>query len=270
MNRNRRELWYALLAVVLITLGYVIFTSRMGTGPASSSLFGFLLGVIGFIFMVMTETLYSLRKRNRLAARWGRADSWLRFHIFTGIVGPYMVLLHTAWRFNGLAGAVTLAMVIIVGSGFIGRYIYTMIPRTAVGIKLGGRDLETYIDSTEKQLQRWFVNNSSLASSLPQDLISRPSLSANPWALIFGRLYDGWIFRWRWVRDTRGIHGRQLRELKKLLITRRELCYQIASLMLAQRILALWHMVHVPLGIALFSTAFIHIGVALYYVVLGK
>jgi len=88
--------------------------------------------IIGFILMLMTEILYSWRKRSR-SARWGKMSNWLRFHIFTGLVGPYMVLLHTSWKFNGLAGIVLLLTVIIVLSGIVGRYIFTAIPRTADG-----------------------------------------------------------------------------------------------------------------------------------------
>ena len=47
-----------------------------------------------------------------------------------------MVLLHSSWKFNGLAGATTLLTIIIVISGFIGRYIYTQIPRTLEGVEI--------------------------------------------------------------------------------------------------------------------------------------
>ena len=50
----------------------------------------------------------------------------------TGLVGPYMVLLHTALNFNGLAGLTTVLMVVVVISGLVGRFIYTRLPRTAV------------------------------------------------------------------------------------------------------------------------------------------
>jgi len=137
MLRNATELWLAFLAAILITGLYalvVIFTREI---PPASNLFGHGIGILGFLLMLMTETLYSLRKRSR-SARWGRMSSWLQFHIFTGLVGPYMVLLHTSWKFNGLAGVTTLLTVIIVISGFVGRYIYTRIPRTADGIEMTG------------------------------------------------------------------------------------------------------------------------------------
>ena len=270
MRRASRELWYALLAIILITLVYALFSVHMNAAPASRSLFGHILGVIGFILMLMTELLYSLRKHYRRAARWGRMESWLKFHIFTGVVGPYMVLLHTAWSFQGLAGAVTLMTVIVVGSGFVGRYIYTLIPRTAEGVELGGGDLEYYRKATEAELQNLLAQNPAVIRTLPQDLINLPQIAQSAWSLIVGRIFTEFSFRWRWWRETRGAAGRQLRELKRLLDIRRELHYRIASLLLARRILAVWHAIHVPLGIVLFTTAFIHIGAAVYYVSLAK
>jgi cytochrome b561 len=59
--------------------------------------------------------------------------SWLRFHIVTGLVGPYMVLLHTTMRFSGLAGLAMLLTVVVVVSGAVGRYLYTATPRTVDG-----------------------------------------------------------------------------------------------------------------------------------------
>ena len=179
MLRNAIELWLAFVAAILITGLYalvVIFTREI---PAASELFGHGLGIFGFLLMLMTEILYSLRKRMR-TVRFGRMSLWLQFHIFTGLVGPYMVLLHTSWKFNGLAGVTTLLTVIIVISGFVGRYIYTRIPRTADGNLIEG------------------------------------SLSAD-------------------------------------------------ALKHARRLMSLWHTVHIPIGMALFTAAFVHIGAALYY-----
>ncbi|HUE97813.1 MAG TPA: hypothetical protein VMN99_01085, partial [Anaerolineales bacterium] len=107
MLRGNRELWFAFLAMIISTglYGLVIVLTR--EIPPASELFGHGLGIIGFTFMLMTETLYSLRKRSR-SVKWGRMSTWLQFHIFTGLVGPYMVLLHTSWKFNGIAGVATL------------------------------------------------------------------------------------------------------------------------------------------------------------------
>ena len=179
MLRGNRELWLAFLAMVLVTGGYglvMVFTREI---PPASELFGHGIGIVGFILMLMTETLYSLRKRSR-SVRWGRMSAWLQLHIFTGLVGPYMVLLHTSWKFNGIAGITTLFTVIIVVSGFIGRYIFTRIPRTLDGLVIEG--------------------------TLSQEALKQ-----------------------------------------------------------ARRLMALWHTIHIPIGMVLFISAFVHIGAALYY-----
>jgi hypothetical protein len=184
MLRSGGELWAAFIAAILITGFYgaaLIFARQI---PPATEAFGLGLGILGFILMLMTEVLYSLRKRSRLA-RWGRMSGWLKFHIFTGLVGPYMVLLHSSWKFNGLAGVVTLFTIVIVVSGFIGRYIYTRIPRTAEGAEI--------------------------ESGLSADALRR-----------------------------------------------------------ARRLMALWHTIHIPIGMVVFIAAFVHIGGATYYALLLK
>jgi hypothetical protein len=154
MLRNAIELWLAFVAAILITGLYalvVVFTREI---PAASDLFGHGLGIFGFLLMLMTEILYSLRKRMR-TVRFGRMSLWLQFHIFTGLVGPYMVLLHTSWKFNGLAGVTTLLTVVIVVSGFVGRYIYTRIPRTADGNVLEGSLSAEALKQARRSMALW-------------------------------------------------------------------------------------------------------------------
>lgn len=183
-SRNK-ELFLSLLAALVITAAYLLVLNKFQAVPAASGFFGHMIGVVGFLLMLMTETLYSLRKRTRKGT-WGTMRSWLQFHIFTGLVGPYMVLLHTSWKFNGLAGVTTLFTVMIVISGFIGRYIYTRIPRTLEGIE-----------------------------------------AVTPGAQV-----------------------------------------QAAVLVRTRRMLSVWHAIHIPIGVALFVAAFIHIGAALTYATL--
>jgi len=145
-----RELALALLAVVGISVVYGAYVGAVAV-PAASGLLGHSLGIVGFTMMLMTETLYSFRKRAMRRPR-GTMRSWLRFHIFTGIVGPYLVILHAAWTFNGLAGALTAMTVVVVASGFIGRYIYTAVPRTADGVVLEAQELQLLLDAARQEV----------------------------------------------------------------------------------------------------------------------
>jgi hypothetical protein len=124
MRRNR-ELVTALLAVLAVSAIYAYL--YWGSAPKSGSPVGHWMGLIGMALMLATETLYSLRKRAK-RVHFGRLHDWLSVHIFMGIFGP--------WSFSGLAGAAMLMTVLVVISGFIGRFIYIRIPRSANGSDL--------------------------------------------------------------------------------------------------------------------------------------
>src|SRR5947207_1489967 len=117
IGRPAYELILALLAIVGLTLGY---SQLCENGPPSpGGLVGHTLGIVGFLLMLATQTLYSLRKRLP-RFHYGPTAVWLQAHIFTGLVGAYMVLLHSSWRFNGVAGILTLVTIIVVISGAVG------------------------------------------------------------------------------------------------------------------------------------------------------
>lgn len=136
--RRHREIWYALLTMVVVTGLYVLAYRQAGGFPKAWGLVGHGIGIVGFILILMTETLYSIRKR-LTDAKWGSMASWLKFHIYTGLVGPYLVLLHTSMRFHGIAAVAMLFTIVVVASGIVGRYIYTSVPRTVYPVgALGG------------------------------------------------------------------------------------------------------------------------------------
>lgn len=269
MAQSNRELWASFIAIVLITLGYLFVVISLGSIPAASEFFGHSLGILGFLLMLFTETLYSLRKRSR-SARWGRMSSWLQFHIFTGLVGPYLVLLHSSWKFNGLAGIVMLLTVVIVASGFLGRYIYTAVPRSADGIEIEAGELERQVQETDAVLQDSLAASPQALQVLSQRL-SAAGVGGGGAGLIFGRALQEWGLRWTWWNARRRLDStarRQAAQLEKLLRRQRNLKRQLASLAMARRLMGLWHTIHIPIGMALFTSAFIHILAALYYATL--
>lgn len=135
--RRAPELVWSAAAGIVATAAYLGLTRSAGGDPGDAV--GHAFGAVGFLLMLATETLYSVRKRVRDRA-WGPMRRWLRLHIFTGILGPWLVLLHTSLELRGLAGAATVATGVVVASGFVGRYLYTRIPRTAAGDEAPGID----------------------------------------------------------------------------------------------------------------------------------
>jgi hypothetical protein len=152
--RRSRALLYALAAIAAVTAVYYLAYRQAGAFPRASGLVGHGIGVVGFVLMLMTETLYSVRKRQS-DARWGSMESWLTFHVVTGLVGPYMVLLHTAARFQGLAGVAMLLTAIVVVSGVVGRYMYTAEPREPVESEPGAA--EHRLAARRKALAAWYA-----------------------------------------------------------------------------------------------------------------
>ncbi len=270
MRSSNRELWLAFIAILLITVVYLFVITVTGGIPAAQGLFGHSIGIIGFILMLMTEILYSIRKRRRTAG-WGKMSTWLQFHIFTGLVGPFMVLLHSSWKFNGLAGIVTLFTVIIVLSGFVGRYIYTQVPRTVDGIEVEADELKRQIGEIQEQLQGFLETTPETSHALAGQLSTAPAGFAVPGAPGFNGLVQDWKLRWQWNREKRRLGNEarpQVEQLEKLLKRRQILQRQVNSVANARRMLALWHTIHVPIGMVLFSAAFIHIIAAIYYATL--
>lgn len=258
------ELVLAGLAILTISLLYLMITALLGV-PAASGLFGHSLGILGFVLMLATETLYSWRKRSR-SSKWGRMSSWLKFHIFTGLVGPYLVFLHAAWKFHGLAGVTLLMTAIVVVSGFFGRYIYTAVPRTVDGVVLERAEVQQMLKAAEADLARIQGESAGLAAW-------REPGPVGGMLMVLGRF----LYRWRdalraWIRGRRlDPQARAARARIETLIRRRdELQRQLMTLAAARRLMASWHTLHVPLGLAMFSAAILHIAAAMYYATLLK
>jgi hypothetical protein len=270
MRHSNKELWAAFFAILLISAVYLFAMSQVEGIPTASGIFGHGIGILGFILMLMTEILYSWRKRSR-NARWGKMANWLRFHIFTGLVGPYMVLLHTSWKFNGLAGIVLLLTVIIVLSGIVGRYIFTAIPRTADGAEIETAELGQQIKIVEERLQDWEQSQPEVIQALSQTLREAPVFQGNSPFDVLGRTFSEAMYQFRFWRTRRKLdvqYRAQAKELESLFQRKHTLQRQIASLAMARRLLSLWHTIHIPIGVALFATAFVHMLGAIYYAAL--
>jgi len=262
--RSPREIILAFIAILLITGIYLGFVSHPSL-PASSDPRGHSMGIMGFLLMLATETFYSIRKRLPWV-RWGQMRTWLRIHIFTGIVGPYLILLHSAFEFHGLAGIVALMTGIVVFSGFVGYYIYTAVPRTQEGTVVALEELKQALNNAEKEIQEQVPEE---VSSLPH-IFEENSIGI---ATVLGRVFLHWRANTAWRKRLRQADEKtrdQLRQVESLRKRRNDLLIGIRSYEISPRLLSIWRSVHIPIGISLFIAAFVHIGGALYYATLMR
>lgn len=136
---------YAIVFFGFLVAGLAVWVSR--TQPyRSGSLFGYHLGLVGGCLM-LSLLLYPLRKRwNRIDALWPMRG-WFSYHMVAGILGPLLILFHTAFRLNSINGQIAFwAMVMITLSGIVGRFIYLHVHVELDGHRASLQEVERYLE----------------------------------------------------------------------------------------------------------------------------
>jgi thioredoxin reductase/NAD-dependent dihydropyrimidine dehydrogenase PreA subunit len=86
------------------------------------------IGIVSTLFL-LTNFLYSLRKRWRTLKRTGRIKRWLTVHMFIGYMGPFTIAFHAAFQSkNQLATFTAISLGIVVLTGVVGRFFYGLVP----------------------------------------------------------------------------------------------------------------------------------------------
>ncbi|MBN4077719.1 hypothetical protein JYT29_00125 [Nitrospina gracilis] len=93
----------------------------------AGSLTGGVLAILG-TFLMLIPLVYLVIKRvkriNRWMTRWASMRTLLAWHIYAGVLGPILAIMHTGHKFESPLGILLTAMtLIVVFSGFIGRYL---------------------------------------------------------------------------------------------------------------------------------------------------
>ena len=79
--------------------------------------------------LILTNLLYLVRRRfARLSI--GSLRAWLDVHVFTGLFGALLVMFHSAFQVrSGIAKVTVGALLMVIGTGLLGRYLYSLAPR---------------------------------------------------------------------------------------------------------------------------------------------
>ena len=230
-----------------------------------SGLVGNLLGITGVSLMILMH-LYTLRKKVRWASRLGSITAWLEFHIFCGVLGPVLITLHTSFKFNGLISVAYWSMMIVLLSGFVGRYLYVRIPRSIRGIELTDAELITRAAEATRRL-----SNSDLPPAVAAKVRAFEAWAVPPtekettWSgLVIGEL--GLKVRLlalsRLAR--RYSHVEVVGESLGLIRERTVLLRRIAYLKKTKRLFDLWRVYHKPLAILMALIVVLHVAIIAY------
>jgi hypothetical protein len=131
MKEHDRLVATGLVVLMLVLgLGFLVHRSSRFAGSA----WGGVLGVSGAVLMLV-PLVYMAVKRipplKRTVTRRVSMRTLLVWHVYAGIVGPILGLLHTGHKFNSPLGiSLTVMMLIVVLSGFVGRYLMGQFSQT--------------------------------------------------------------------------------------------------------------------------------------------
>jgi hypothetical protein len=129
MDRTQHGWALVSLAILAIsTLFYVLFALISPQGPRGGSTMGLAFGFVGFGFMLFAALL-GARKR---VPTWriGRAQAWMRGHLWLGFLALPMIFFHGGFHFGGTLTRVLMWLLIItVFSGVFGAALQHYIPR---------------------------------------------------------------------------------------------------------------------------------------------
>jgi hypothetical protein len=227
------------------------------------------LGIVGTAMILVGVVGYAVRKRVPRLESLGALKHWLQVHIFLCTLGPWLVLLHTTFKFGGIVSIAFWSMAIVVLSGVFGRYLYVRIPKTLNGRFIGLEALRERARELRQKLETQagiplLEIDSVLA--LPEPRRGTPGLAASlALALsedLRGRLQQRRVRR---LLRARGVPRSIHRDVLRMSREQARLRQQILLLKPFQRLFHLWHVFHLPLAVVMALVLALHVGVAIAF-----
>ncbi len=219
---------------------------------------------LGFMagFCMTGLFLYILRKRIPFMRRWGKLRNWLRYHIWMGIAGPLLATLHSSFKFGGVIGVAYYAMLAVMLSGFIGRYLYGKIPRRLSGEELSLKQAQTRRLELLRRLEFEFGLRTEDLKSL-EAALERPQHSSLASALMV-MMKDDLLRRFRINRMVKELQKRynlppaERKYLSKTLLQEQRLAQHLLLLDAIHKVFHWWHVIHRPFAYSIFVIIILH------------
>jgi hypothetical protein len=222
-------------------------------------------GLIGVSLMIIAA-IYPIFRRIKLF-RWMASNTmWFDFHLMAGCIGPMFIALHSALKLDTWVSAAFWSMVIVVASGFLGRYLYTQVPELSSGVELEELDHQRAFETARPRNP---VAIAELDRELSEQRGKAQSMAGRS-SVIYALLWLLWqdfaripllaSYRRRHRLKQLGVDDRRMRKdlsrrTKRLVVIgRRQVVAPRAQLLLNS-----WKKVHVPFTILLTGFSAFHI-----------
>ncbi|GAC34498.1 hypothetical protein [Paraglaciecola polaris] len=154
MNNQERHIVTMLVFLMLLLWGGFVW-HRDPNFPGSFN--GSMIGIVAAFFMFW-PLFYLIIKRIKPLRKWVTKrvsmPSLLLLHIYAGVLGPILGILHSAHKFDSFVGiALVLLMLTVVISGFIGRYILSLISSRLRDKTVLKEELNSRLDIAKQELR---------------------------------------------------------------------------------------------------------------------
>ncbi len=268
------------LLVTLLAVGLLYAFTRRNEGDWTAETgLGYWLGISGGL-MMLALLIYPLRKRLRALQFLGAIPGWFRIHMLFGVLGPALVIVHANFSLGSMnSRAAMISMLVVAGSGFIGRFLYSRIHRGLYGQKQSVIEQLTQVEALRNLvvLSESGASNAisdSILESLRQYQAARLN-GRSGFALAFWRVMSGPVSRaferrkliesFKSSLPETGSKAKATRGFAKALDKYFMALGRAEAFSFYERAFAYWHLLHLPLfAIMIFATIAHIIAVHLY------
>jgi hypothetical protein len=291
IDRTHRPWVISTVALAIVsTAAYVFYTIDTPGGPRGGSAIGLTFGLVGYGLMLYAGLLGA--RKQVPTWRIGRAQTWMRGHLWLGLLSLLLILFHSGFAFRGpLTLVLMLLFFIVIGSGILGaaiqhyvpglmtarvplETIYEEIPHVRAQLRLEADQLATTICGPLNGAAAEHISEQSLAVLVEIEHDDRERFRevylnrvrpylADPeqsGAELADPVRSGETFEALRRLLAPPVHG-VLDDLENICTEEQQLSRQIRI----YRWLHAWLLVHVPLSIALLVLGAVHAVVALRY-----
>jgi hypothetical protein len=251
------------LLIVLVALGWVV---AHGNYYKPGEGLGYNLGLAGGL-MMLTLLLYSARKHLTFMQKLGKLKYWFRIHMMLGVIGPILIIFHTTFRLGSLNATIAFyCMLLVAGSGLIGRFVYTRIHKGLYGsrstLKEAYEDLANSQGDMKSKLHFFPKVEKKIKDFEYEALEKKRGFLAGIWFFLsfdMRRMLLAWRCE-RYIELKLGANKQDLADEAAALI--REYLARIqtvAQFKKCEQIFSAWHVLHIPLMYMMLATAIFHV-----------
>ncbi len=234
------------------------------------------LGWAGAAMILVGVMLYSSRKRIPLLQRRGPMRTWLNVHIYLCLTGPVIITFHTALKLHGVAVYSYWSMMIVAGSGIVGRWLYQQFPRTTRDKEMSLEEMRTDQAEARERLETEFRLPARALAEV--DAFAERSVRAiGHGVLALPRLLVDDVARpfrlaalRRRLLAQRHLPRSEAHALLALLRRRVAAERRIAFLATFRRFFTYWHVTHLVFFVAMIAMLVLHVASVLFFGAAGN